>query len=98
MNLDRSQSTVGKTVGTRLYLHVSSLTVTSPDLLEAVHNAAAAAGIGAEAFNVARIDSDGNTIGLLDYPGFFDDPFPALARSWKVDLSSRTVSHRTFGV
>lgn len=32
---------------------------------------------------------------LLIYPGFAEDPFPALSESWLVNLEGKTVSYRT---
>ena len=48
------------------------------------------------AFNLARFDRSAPVVSLLHYPGFFDDPFPALAASWLVDLRAGTVSFRTY--
>jgi DNA phosphorothioation-associated putative methyltransferase len=49
-----------------------------------------------EHFNLLRLDTAGDELALLSYPGFFDEPFPALAESWRVDLAAGTVSHRTY--
>ncbi|WP_246345345.1 DNA phosphorothioation-associated putative methyltransferase [endosymbiont of Lamellibrachia barhami] len=47
-------------------------------------------------FNLVRIDDTGQSIALLNYPEFVDDPFPSLQESWRVDLSCSTVSYRTY--
>ena len=33
---------------------------------------------------------------MLHYPGFVDEPFPALTQSWRVNLAAGTLSHRTY--
>lgn len=38
----------------------------------------------------------GGRIALLDYPDFFEAPFPALARSWNVDPATGKVSFRDY--
>ena len=43
-------------------------------------------------YNLVRIDAEGPYIALLNYPGFFDEPFPALRESWLVDLDRQTVT------
>ncbi len=47
-------------------------------------------------FNLVRIDDTGQSIALLNYPEFVDDPFPSLQESWLVDLNCSTVSYRTY--
>ncbi|MEN8132816.1 MAG: DNA phosphorothioation-associated putative methyltransferase, partial [Pseudomonadota bacterium] len=43
-----------------------------------------------------RIDETDQSIALLNYPEFVDDPFPSLQESWRVDLNCSTVSYRTY--
>lgn len=47
-------------------------------------------------FNVVKLHQDGHQLSLLDYSSFFDDPFPPLARSWRVSLSRNTIIFRTY--
>jgi DNA phosphorothioation-associated putative methyltransferase len=54
------------------------------------------AGVSDDSFNVVRVDAESGAVGLLDYPAFFDHPFPSLARSWKVALDSNDASYRTY--
>ncbi len=35
-------------------------------------------------FNVVRVAEDGSEVAFLDYPDFFETPFPALKESWRV--------------
>jgi DNA phosphorothioation-associated putative methyltransferase len=93
---------LGKRVGNKRYLHVDALpgSADGPEaeaLLEAVARAEALAGLRrGEHFNLVRIDADGAELALLHYPGFAEEPFPALAQSWRVDLAAGTLSHRTY--
>lgn len=47
-------------------------------------------------FNVIRVTDDASELALLAYPGFFDDPFPALAASWRFDPASKGVRFRDY--
>ncbi|ESQ16931.1 MAG: DNA phosphorothioation-associated putative methyltransferase [Thiohalocapsa sp. PB-PSB1] len=101
--LDNPARTVlGKTVGRKRYIHVDSLhTGSGADadrgLAEQLATAEQLAGVRrGEHFNLVRIDADGAELALLHYPGFVDEPFPALAQSWRVDLAAGTLSHRTY--
>jgi hypothetical protein len=47
-------------------------------------------------YNVARFETFTGRVALLNYPKFFEDAFPALLESWRVDLSSGQVSYRTY--
>jgi len=87
----------GKTVAQRTYLHVSALDAAPPALAQAVAAAEERAGVQrGEAFNVVRFDPAGEQVALLHYPAFFDDPFPALAASWRVELASGELGYRTY--
>jgi DNA phosphorothioation-associated putative methyltransferase len=88
--------TIGKTVGQRLYVHVSALPLASQQFIDATKEATHLCGIAEHAFNVARANSEAGTISLLHYPTFFDDPFPPLGESWKVSLASGDVCYRTY--
>lgn len=90
------QTFFGKTVGARLYVHTSALELAEAEIVQAAHETAARIGIPSESFNVVRFDAASETIALLHYPAFFDDPFPALAQSWKVGVGSTATSHRTY--
>ena len=88
---------IGKTVAQRTYLHVSGLAAADPVVAAWVAEAQDRAGVRrGEHFNVVRYDLAAGQIALLDYPGFFDEAFPALAASWLVDLDAGTVGYRTY--
>ncbi|MBK1630282.1 hypothetical protein CKO31_05875 [Thiohalocapsa halophila] len=99
---NQTPSAVGKTVGRKRYVHVDTLR-TGPGgdvdgaLAEQLAAAEQLAGVSrGEHFNLVRIDADGAELALLHYPGFVDEPFPALAQSWRVDLAAGTLGFRTY--
>jgi len=88
---------IGKTVARRTYLHVSCLPEADLALEARLTEAEKVAGVSRRVdFNLVRIDPSSSQIALLNYPGFFDDPFPALRDSWRVDLTTGEVGYRTY--
>lgn len=86
-----------KVIGDTLYFHADSIPLLAADILAKVEKAELLAGIRHNVhFNLVRIDGAGSSIALLHYPDFFDDPFPSLRESWRVDLDSATVTYRTY--
>lgn len=45
---------------------------------------------------MVKFNLNGDALSLLSYPDFFDNPFPALARSWRIDLTSKRVETRHY--
>jgi hypothetical protein len=88
----------GKRIATRLYLHLGALDGADEGLSARIAEAEALAGlIPGDGYNLVRLGLDDPTVALLHYPGFFEDPFPALAARWLVDPEAGTVSYRTYG-
>src|SRR5215203_4961088 len=88
--------TVGKRVGDHLYAHIDALSALTADQQSIIVQASELARlIPIEHFNVVKI-SQSDDLSLLDYPGFFDEPFPTLARSWRISLSRKTVVFRNY--
>ena len=87
---------VGKKVSGDLYIHKSALNNLGPEEQSLLEDALAIAKnqIKASEWNVARISSD--TIALLSYPGFDEEPFPSLAQSARIDMLDGGVSIRDF--
>lgn len=87
----------GKTVAQKTYIHVSGLGGEGGERWEALQSSMNLARIrlGSQ-WNVVRFDQDGSTVALLNYQDFFDEPFPALRESWRVDLQMGAVSYRTY--
>jgi DNA phosphorothioation-associated putative methyltransferase len=88
---------VGKLVGQHLYVHESALPSLPVPLQETIAEAVQLARLETgKDFNVIRLHELRDELSLLLYPDFFDDPFPALARSWRVSLSRQSIIFRTY--
>ncbi|MBK1716521.1 DNA phosphorothioation-associated putative methyltransferase [Thiocystis violacea] len=86
-----------KTVASKTYVHVDFLLDLNAEDARRIADAERLANVSRERhFNLVRIDERSACIALLNYPAFFDDPFPALRESWLVDLDQGTVSYRTY--
>lgn len=91
------ESTPSKTVGHRRYFHVEGGFPLDEGLATWVSDAERLAGLQrGPHYNLVRIDVEGPQIALLHYPDFFEEPFPVLQESWRVDLTNGTVSYRTY--
>jgi len=86
-----------KIIGGKTYLHIESLSCLDAAMAEGVTRAELLAGISRQVhFNLVRIDEVEHNISLLNYPDFFEEPFPSLRESWLVDLDRSTVSYRSY--
>ena len=91
------ESSSGKSVAGKVYLHVSAIHEHGPSVGSLVNSASRIAQRRLnEDFNVVRFDVGGREVALLHYPRFFEDPFPALLESWRVNVDSGVLSHRTY--
>ncbi len=90
------EPTLGKKIGSSLYLHISALGQASSELVDLVQRGTTAASIASDAFNVVRFDPVDDALALLNYPTFFEEACPSLHRSWKVRVLSGTVAYRTY--
>lgn len=96
-DLDFGSVRIGKRVGEHLYLHVSSHSLLPPAWQDLIGAAATKTRLSPEEhFNVVKIHRLFDELSLLSYPDFFSDPFPALARSWRINLSRKTTVFRTY--
>jgi hypothetical protein len=90
----------GKRFATRLYQHLGAVDGADgadEGVPARIAEAEALAGLmPGDGCNLVRLGMDDPTVALLHYPGFFEDPFPALAASWLVDPEAGTVSYRTY--
>lgn len=93
----KAHSIPGKIVGQRTYFHIAAGSELNPVWADRWREAERLAGIARiDLYNLVRIDSEGPCIALLNYPGFFEEPFPVLRESWLVNLDSGTVSYRSY--
>ena len=96
-NLDFTAIPFGKHVGEHVYLHASALPQLPAPWQETILSAASLAGLELEEhFNVVKIHRLCDEFSLLNYPEFFEDPFPALTRSWRIHISRKTTVFRTY--
>jgi DNA phosphorothioation-associated putative methyltransferase len=86
----------GKRVADHSYLHVSLVQEHDGALEQLVAQAAALATVTDGAFDVVRFGRRTPEIALLAYPRFFDEPFPALACSWRLDILKGEVIRTDF--
>jgi hypothetical protein len=82
----------GKRVADTVYMHMLLVDEQPAELRDLVMAAATLAPDADGCFNVVRIALRRPEIGLLDYPSFFEEPFPALRSSWCVELNTGRVS------
>lgn len=88
---------LGKQVGVNTYWHCSLTALQPLTVQQKVAEAEALAGVEADHdFNVIKFAQTENSVSLLYYPDFFDDPFPALSRAWTVHLTTRSVKERNY--
>ena len=86
----------GKRVRGHTYIHISLLSE-QPDAVRIfVETARRRAGIDGDAFNVIRFSDLGDEIGLLNYPRFFEDPFPSLAVAHLINMTTKRVRRTDF--
>lgn len=87
---------VGKVVGNSLYIHRVALEHFPAEhraLLEAASKLAQAA---VDCADVFRFDLEGRSVSALSYPGFFEQPFPELKASWRIDTETGDVTFRSY--
>lgn len=86
----------GKRVGGDLYLH-RTLWPSLPEGLQVwLEEAFEDAGVSGLPWDVLRLSTDSHDLSLLSYPLFFEEAFPVLQASWKVDLDERTATFTSY--
>jgi DNA phosphorothioation-associated putative methyltransferase len=95
---DALQGAIGKRVADHLYGHLAVLR-SWPDVLRArIEQASALARVSpGEHFNVVKMHTLGEQLSLLAYEDFDVAAFPALSKSWRVNLVTGTVVYRDYG-
>jgi DNA phosphorothioation-associated putative methyltransferase len=88
---------LGKKVVNNVYWHYSLTTEQSAETQNTIAEAESlvllTAGIQ---YNVVKYDGKSRVLSLLNYPDFFEEPFPALQTSYRVDLNARRVEKRNY--
>jgi len=88
---------LGKKVLNNVYWH-NSLTIAQPDdVQQQIAAAETLANLQAGTdYNVVKYDGKSQALSLLWYPGFFIDAFPALEKSYRIDLDTQRVEKRSY--
>jgi DNA phosphorothioation-associated putative methyltransferase len=88
----------GKTVYSSRYLHIEMFHLLNETDLETITLAEGLAKISRGVdYNVVRIATDKNSISFLHYPSFFEQPFPELIASWRVELAgAQSIRNRSY--
>lgn len=88
---------LGKKVLNNVYWHCSLTTAQSGEIQQTVAEAESLANLTfGENYNVIKYDGKSKILSLLWYPDFFEDPFPALKKSYRIDLPGQRVEKRSY--
>lgn len=88
---------LGKKVLNNVYWHVSLTPAQDDEVQRCIADSEALAGLQAgTGYNVVKYDVKSQALSLLWYPGFFSEPFPALEKSYRIDLSTQRVEKRSY--
>lgn len=88
---------LGKKVLNNVYWHVSLTPAQDDEVQRRIAESEALAGLQAGTdYNVVKYDAKSQMLSLLWYPGFFSEPFPALERSYRIDLNTQRVEKRSY--
>jgi hypothetical protein len=88
---------LGKKVLNTVYWHSNLTTKQNDEVRGRITEAEALAGLQAGIdYNIVKYDINGQALSLLWYPDFYNDPFPALEKSYRIDLKSKRVEKRSY--
>jgi len=81
---------VGKYLPTALYLHLSAVHLLPPALWAYMQKVIRASGLEGAGYNILKFAKNDFRVSLLVYPSFDDNPYPALQKSYTLDLENKT--------
>jgi DNA phosphorothioation-associated putative methyltransferase len=81
---------IGKLVGNARYLHINAFSEISPELTNFIHLIANALKIPQDDWNIIKLHTQQYRLSYLNYPGFYQDSYPALQQSITIDLENKT--------
>ncbi|BBL57506.1 DNA phosphorothioation-associated putative methyltransferase [Methylomonas koyamae] len=88
---------LGKKVLNNVYWHCSLTESQKSEVQQTIKAAEALANLQpSHDYNVVKYDGKSNVLSLLWYPNFFEDPFPALEKSYRIDLTAQRVEKRSY--
>ena len=95
--MNGSKAAACKVVGGKVYVLVSKLSCLDNSINDAYDTALF---LSADSYianhNMISASKDLTELSLLNYPSFFDDPFPQLRESLKVDLKDGSLNYRSY--
>ncbi len=87
----------GKKVLNNVYWHSSLTSAQSDAVQQHIAEAETLANLQAGTdYNIIKYDSKSQSLSLLWYPGFFEDAFPTLERSYRINLHTQRVEKRNY--
>ncbi|WP_020160016.1 DNA phosphorothioation-associated putative methyltransferase [Methylobacter marinus] len=88
---------LGKKVLNNVYWHCSLTIKQKGEIQQTVAEAESLANLTAgDNYNVVKYDGKSKVLSLLWYPDFFEEPFPALQKSYRIDLLAQRVEKRSY--
>ncbi|NOT13096.1 MAG: DNA phosphorothioation-associated putative methyltransferase [Methylococcaceae bacterium] len=87
----------GKKVLTNFYWHYTLTESQAAEVQETIKTAETLANLKpSRDYNVIKYDGKSSMLSLLWYPNFFEEPFPALETSFRIDLTQQKVEKRSY--
>ncbi|MGD7035661.1 DNA phosphorothioation-associated putative methyltransferase [Methylotuvimicrobium buryatense] len=88
---------IGKKVLNHVYWHCSVTAEQGGDIRQRVADAENLSGLrAARDYNVVKYEISGQALSLLNYPNFFETPFPSLETAYRIDLDKGRVDKRSY--
>lgn len=88
---------LGKKVINNFYWHCSLTATQGAGIQQLLSEAEAIANLTANTdYNVIKYDGKSRLLSLLWYPYFFEEPFPTLQKSYRIDLDSKRIEKRYY--
>ena len=88
---------LGKKVLNNVYWHCSLTKSKAKEVQKHITEVEAFSGLQADKdYNIIKYDFNSETLSLLWYPDFFSDPFPALEKSYRINLNTQRFEKRSY--
>lgn len=87
---------VGKVIANTVYVHALALSHLDASLADLIREALDICAESVASANVFKADRSSRVVSCLNYPGFFEQPFPELSESWRIHVEHKRVSYRTY--
>ncbi len=87
---------IGKRLPDAVYFHIAYLPILETNLIAFVKQAENLAKLSVSDYQVIKLSLSEIALSFLAYPDFFDQPFPELVASWRIDLKTQHVNFRNY--